>query len=302
MQSGGSARADCRLCCVGSRARRSGGGPSPARHRHLSRPSATASPACWCGWEWSGATPPATPSSGWSRSSAAHHRLPDRAAVPIPTVAWTAGAAFTVSIFVLIAIRGCPGAVHHLPAVRPDHRAAAGTRRAWPARHREVVPWQTMPTSEVLAREGWTSTFADRRYAADTGFTREFGDQAASGVAARFAAIVRDTVPSFDGELLELRGDEAMCVFSSARQALRAAVEVQRRRRTRARRGRRSRSLLASVFMLVRRCPPGRVSGERPESGWEAVQRCRRGDLPPSVWSGSAARFRAIGIARDRFG
>ena len=65
-----------------------------------------------------------------------------------------------------------------------------------------------------------------------TRFTREFGDQAASGVAARFAAIVRDAVPSFDGELLELRGDEAMCVFSSARQALRAAVEIQRRLRT----------------------------------------------------------------------
>lgn len=65
-----------------------------------------------------------------------------------------------------------------------------------------------------------------------TRFTREFGDQAASGVAARFAAIVRDAAPSFDGELLELRGDEAMCVFSSARQALRAAVEIQRRLRT----------------------------------------------------------------------
>ena len=39
-------------------------------------------------------------------------------------------------------------------------------------------------------------------------------------------------VISFEGELLELRGDEALCVFSSARQALRAAVEVQRRLRT----------------------------------------------------------------------
>jgi hypothetical protein len=39
-------------------------------------------------------------------------------------------------------------------------------------------------------------------------------------------------MPAFQGELLELRGDEALCVFLSARQALRAAVEVQRRLRT----------------------------------------------------------------------
>ncbi len=65
-----------------------------------------------------------------------------------------------------------------------------------------------------------------------TRFTREHGDEAASGLAAWFAEIVRDTVPAFSGELLELRGDEALCVFGSARQALRAAVELQRRLRT----------------------------------------------------------------------
>ena len=65
-----------------------------------------------------------------------------------------------------------------------------------------------------------------------TRYTKEQGDEAASDLAASFAEIVRGTVPEFAGELLELRGDEALCVFGSARQALRAAVELQRRLRT----------------------------------------------------------------------
>ena len=68
-----------------------------------------------------------------------------------------------------------------------------------------------------------------------TRYTREQGDDAASAVAARFAGIVRASVTEFDGELLELRGDEALCVFASARQALRASVELQRQLRTPAR-------------------------------------------------------------------
>jgi class 3 adenylate cyclase len=64
-----------------------------------------------------------------------------------------------------------------------------------------------------------------------TTFTRQHGDEAASAVAAKFAGIVRSVMPEFDGELLELRGDEALCVFGSARQALRAAVGIQRRLR-----------------------------------------------------------------------
>src|SRR5512140_1263060 len=62
-----------------------------------------------------------------------------------------------------------------------------------------------------------------------TRYTQERGDEAASALAGRFADLVRETVPEFEGELLELRGDEALCVFRSARQALRAAVELQRR-------------------------------------------------------------------------
>jgi class 3 adenylate cyclase len=65
-----------------------------------------------------------------------------------------------------------------------------------------------------------------------TRFTREQGDEVASDLAGRFARLVRETADEFDGELLELRRDEALCVFVSARRALQAAVEIQRRLRT----------------------------------------------------------------------
>jgi adenylate cyclase len=65
-----------------------------------------------------------------------------------------------------------------------------------------------------------------------TQFTQEQGDEAASALAARFAGVVREAVPAFGGEMVELRGDEALCVFGSARQAFRTAVELQRRLRT----------------------------------------------------------------------
>jgi class 3 adenylate cyclase len=64
-----------------------------------------------------------------------------------------------------------------------------------------------------------------------TRYTAEHGDDAAAALARRLAALVGSTVAGFGGELIEVRGDETLCVFSSARQALRAAVEVQRRLR-----------------------------------------------------------------------
>jgi class 3 adenylate cyclase len=82
------------------------------------------------------------------------------------------------------------------------------------------------------ADDATVRTFLLADFRGYTRFTREQGDDAASSLAARFAALVRETVPLFGGELLELRGDEALCVFGSARQALRAAVELQRRLRT----------------------------------------------------------------------
>jgi peptide/nickel transport system substrate-binding protein len=60
-------------------------------------------------------------------------------------------------------------------------------------------------------------------------FTQTRGDEAAGKLAARFAEIVREHVERRDGRVLELRGDEALCVFASARQAIRASVELQDR-------------------------------------------------------------------------
>jgi peptide/nickel transport system substrate-binding protein len=60
-------------------------------------------------------------------------------------------------------------------------------------------------------------------------FTQERGDEAAGKLAAKFAEIAREVVEGRGGTLLELRGDEALCVFGSPRQAIRAAVELQER-------------------------------------------------------------------------
>lgn len=62
-----------------------------------------------------------------------------------------------------------------------------------------------------------------------TKYTAEQGDEAAAALVDRFADIVREVVPARDGFLLELRGDEALVVFVSARQALRAAIDLQAR-------------------------------------------------------------------------
>jgi peptide/nickel transport system substrate-binding protein len=72
-----------------------------------------------------------------------------------------------------------------------------------------------------------TFLFADIR--GYTRFTQQYGDEAAAKLTAKFASVVREIVTQFDGTVFELRGDEAMCVFASPRQSLRAAVALQRR-------------------------------------------------------------------------
>ncbi len=62
-----------------------------------------------------------------------------------------------------------------------------------------------------------------------TAYTEERGDEAAATLAAEFSALVEQLAGEFEGVLLEVRGDEALVVFFSARQALRAAVELQSR-------------------------------------------------------------------------
>ena len=62
-----------------------------------------------------------------------------------------------------------------------------------------------------------------------TVFTQERGDEAAAELAGKFATVAREGVEARGGTVVELRGDEALAVFDSARQAIRAAVELQRR-------------------------------------------------------------------------
>jgi class 3 adenylate cyclase len=60
-----------------------------------------------------------------------------------------------------------------------------------------------------------------------TRFTEKHGDEAAARLAARFTDLVREGVQIRGGALIEVRGDEALAVFDSARQALRAAMDLQ---------------------------------------------------------------------------
>lgn len=64
-----------------------------------------------------------------------------------------------------------------------------------------------------------------------TRFTQERGDEAAADLASRFADTTREVVGPYGGSLLELRGDEALVVFDSGRQAIRAALELHARLR-----------------------------------------------------------------------
>jgi len=60
-----------------------------------------------------------------------------------------------------------------------------------------------------------------------TDFTEAQGDEAAARLTTHFAALVRECVGGHEGQLVETRGDEVLVAFSSARQALRAAVDLQ---------------------------------------------------------------------------
>jgi peptide/nickel transport system substrate-binding protein len=60
-------------------------------------------------------------------------------------------------------------------------------------------------------------------------FTQQRGDEAAAKLAARFAEIAREAVDDHGGSVIELRGDEALAVFDSPRQAIRAATRAQLR-------------------------------------------------------------------------
>ena len=62
-----------------------------------------------------------------------------------------------------------------------------------------------------------------------TKFTQDRGDEAGARLASRFAELATEGIERHDGSVVELRGDEALAVFTSPRQSLRAAVDLQTR-------------------------------------------------------------------------
>ena len=60
-----------------------------------------------------------------------------------------------------------------------------------------------------------------------TAFTQNRGDEAAASLATRFAELARAKVEDGGGSLAELRGDEALAVFDSVRQAIGVGIELQ---------------------------------------------------------------------------
>jgi class 3 adenylate cyclase len=61
-----------------------------------------------------------------------------------------------------------------------------------------------------------------------TRFTEQCGDELAARLSAKFADLVREGAELRAGTLIEVRGDEALVVFDSARQAIRAAMDLQK--------------------------------------------------------------------------
>ncbi len=60
-------------------------------------------------------------------------------------------------------------------------------------------------------------------------YTEEFGAEAAAGMTSQFVDLVTEEVEAHGGKVVEIRGDEALAVFPSARQAIRCAVALQAR-------------------------------------------------------------------------
>jgi WD40 repeat protein/class 3 adenylate cyclase len=74
---------------------------------------------------------------------------------------------------------------------------------------------------------GVTRTFLIADIRGYTAFTRQHGDTEAARLAQAFAALARDVVEARSGAVIELRGDEALAVFTSTAQAIQAALELQ---------------------------------------------------------------------------
>ena len=62
-----------------------------------------------------------------------------------------------------------------------------------------------------------------------TSYTERAGDEAAAQLSQRLATLAREVAQQWQGRLVEVRGDEALCAFASARQAVQAAGDLHER-------------------------------------------------------------------------
>src|SRR5215217_3447917 len=81
--------------------------------------------------------------------------------------------------------------------------------------------------TELSSGPGDVRTFLIADIRGYTRYTQQHGDEAAAELASAFAELVGEAVAAHHGRVIELRGDEALVVFDSARQALLAALAVQ---------------------------------------------------------------------------
>jgi class 3 adenylate cyclase/tetratricopeptide (TPR) repeat protein len=113
-------------------------------------------------------------------------------------------------------------AAHRRPRIDTSQVASPAAR----APEGEPEPAARTPESELLqTADIQIFLIADVR--GYTTYTYEHRDEEAAELAMRFATIAREVVEALGGRVIELRGDEVLAVFASARAALRAAVELQ---------------------------------------------------------------------------
>jgi len=117
-------------------------------------------------------------------------------------------------------------AVRKALAKSPDERYASALELADSARH-ALGASDSAPARTARPPQLRTFLIADVR--GYTSYTTEHGDEAGAALASSFARIAQDAVSAYGGRLVELRGDEALAAFESARKALQAAVELQRK-------------------------------------------------------------------------
>jgi class 3 adenylate cyclase len=93
---------------------------------------------------------------------------------------------------------------------------------------RQSVAARTLVGSLGSAPHAPVRTFLIADIRGYTPFTQQYGDEASARLSAKFSDLVREGAELRGGAMIEVRGDEALVVFDSARQAIRAATDLQK--------------------------------------------------------------------------